>query len=237
MNDYHLFFDLDHTLWDFEKNSKSALKQIFKESGLDQKIESFSSFHGVYKNNNRMLWRQYGSGKLTKEILRTKRFEDTLKYFKIFDKELIESLSESYLSVSPFQKNLFPYAIETLAYLQKEQYQMHIITNGFKEVQHIKLREAGLSPFFDIVVCSEEVGVNKPNPLVFEHALQKAGATKLKSVMIGDDYEVDYMGALSAGMKAIFFNHRGQKKTRKDDDSIDHLNELPEKLTWVLRDR
>jgi putative hydrolase of the HAD superfamily len=236
MKDYHLFFDLDHTLWDFEKNSKSALKQIFKETGLHEKIESFSSFHGVYKNNNRLLWRQYGSGKLTKEILRTKRFEDTLKYFNIDDKVLIEDLSSAYLSVSPYQKNLFPNALETLAYLQKEKYQMHIITNGFREVQHIKLREAGLAPFFDIVVCSEDVGVNKPNPLVFNHALDRAGATKIKSVMIGDDYEVDYLGALSAGMKAIFFNHRGVKKSRKDDDTIHHLNELPEKLTWVLRD-
>jgi putative hydrolase of the HAD superfamily len=235
MKDHHLFFDLDHTLWDFEKNSKSALKQIFKESALDQKIKEFSSFHGVYKNNNRLLWRQYGNGKMTKEILRTKRFEDTLRYFKIVDKDLVEHLSQAYLDVSPFQKNLFPFAIETLTYLQKESYQMHIITNGFKEVQHIKLREAGLTPFFDIIVCSEEVGVNKPDPKVFHHSMEKAGANPIKSVMIGDDYQVDYLGALNAGMKAVFFNHKGEKKVRKDDDFVQHLNELPEKLTWILR--
>lgn len=235
MKDYHLFFDLDHTLWDFEKNSKMALKQIFKESGLDQHIDEFSTFHGVYKNSNRILWRQYGRGLLDKEVLRTKRFEDTLRYFRIDDPALVQTLSDSYLRISPYQKNLFPHAIETLTYLQKEKYQMHIITNGFKEVQHIKLREAGLLPFFDVIVCSEEVGINKPDPLVFEYSMRKAGTTRDKSVMIGDDYEVDYLGALNAGMRAIFFNHQGLKKVRKDDDYIHHLNELPGRLAWVLR--
>ncbi len=236
MKDHHLFFDLDHTLWDFEKNSKSALKQIFIETELDLKIKEFSTFHRVYKNSNRILWRQYGRGNLTKEELRTKRFEDTLKYFRIENPALVEELSKSYLEISPYQKNLFPHAIDTLLCLKKEKYQMHIITNGFKEVQHIKLREAGLVPFFDVIVCSEDVGVNKPDPKVFHHSMQMAGALPKNSVMIGDDYQVDYLGALNAGMKAIFFNHKGYHKVRKGDEFIHQLNELPERLTWVMRD-
>jgi len=236
MKDYHLFFDLDHTLWDFETNSKMALKQIFVESGLNQRVEKFSSFHQTYKSVNAKLWRMYGNGQLAKEELRSKRFVDTLSNFKIIDPELAEYLSQAYLDVSPYQKNLFPGAIQMLEELKKDDFQMHIITNGFKEVQHIKLREAGLKPFFDVIVCSEEVGVNKPNPIVFQHSMEKAGAKKEKSVMIGDDYQVDYLGALSAGMKAVFFNHKGEKKIRKDDIAIDHLAELPGRLPWVLKD-
>ncbi len=236
MEDRHIFFDLDHTLWDFEKNSKTALRHIFKATELDSKINEFSTFHRVYKNSNRILWRQYGRGKLTKEELRTKRFEDTLKYFKIENSALVEELSSSYLEISPFQKNLFPFALDTLTDLKKEKYNMHIITNGFKEVQHIKLRESGLTPFFDVIVCSEEVGVTKPDPKVFLHSMERAGAVPQKSVMIGDDYQVDYMGALNAGMKAVFFNHRGYHKVRKGDEVIHQLNELPERLSWIMRD-
>ncbi|MFA7273265.1 MAG: YjjG family noncanonical pyrimidine nucleotidase [Crocinitomicaceae bacterium] len=235
MNDFHLFFDLDHTLWDFEKNSKSALKQIFKETGLDQKVEKFSTFHGVYQNANKLLWQQYGKGTINKELLRTKRFTDTLKYFKIEDDSLVETLSQAYLDVSPYQKNLFPGAIETLNNLANEGYNLHIITNGFKEVQHIKIREAGLKSFFDVIVCSEEVGVTKPNARVFQHSMELAKAKKDKSVMIGDNYEADYLGGLNAGMKAIFFNHKGKHKVRKDDNVVEQLTELPAKIPWVLR--
>jgi putative hydrolase of the HAD superfamily len=235
MEGYHLFFDLDHTLWDFEKNSKSALKQIFKETELDQKIEKFSTFHGVYQNANKLLWQQYGRGKIDKELLRTKRFSDTLKYFKIDDEKLVEKLSQSYLDVSPYQKNLFPGTIETLKNLENEGYALHIITNGFQEVQHIKIREAGLKSFFDVIVCSEEVGVTKPDSKVFLHSMEKAKAKKEKSVMIGDNYEADYLGGLNAGMKAIFFNHRGKHKVRKDDDVVENLSELPIKIPWVFR--
>jgi len=235
MENHHLFFDLDHTLWDFEKNSKSALKQMFKESKLNEKIEKFSTFHGVYQNANKLLWQQYGRGKIDKEILRTKRFSDALKYFNIVDKDLVHRLSNSYIEISPYQKNLFPGAIETLTNLRNEGYKLHIITNGFLEVQHIKIREAGLKSFFDIIVCSEEVGVTKPDSRVFHHAMEKANAPKEKSVMIGDNYEADYLGGLNAGMKSIFFNHRGKHKVRKDDEVIEHLTELPAKLPWVFR--
>lgn len=235
MKGYHVFFDLDHTLWDFEKNSKNALKQIFNETGLHSRIENFTTFHGVYQNANKLLWQQYNKGKINKELLRSKRFLDTLKYFKIDDLELVEKLSQIYLDVSPYQKNLLPGALETLQYLTKEGYTLHVITNGFKEVQHIKIREAGLLSFFKIIVCSEEVGLTKPDSRVFHHSLKKAQATKEKSVMIGDNYEADYLGGLNAGMKAIFFNFRGKNKVRKDDETIEHLAELPAKLPWVFR--
>lgn len=235
MKDIHLFFDLDRTLWDFEKNSKAALKTIYKDFKLSEKTEDFSSFHKYYKQINAELWNEYGAGRLTKDLLRWKRFDLALHKYGVEDEYLSKELAEAYVKRSPFQTNLFPGTIETLRDLQREGYPMHIITNGFEEVQHIKLRESGLEEFFDVVLCSEQTGTSKPDKLVFDTALKMAKTTAEKSVYIGDDYEVDYCGALNANMKAVFFNFRGEKKVRKDDEVIEHLRELPAKIPWLFR--
>lgn len=197
-------------------------------------MPDFQSFHQYYKEQNDLLWRSYGAGDLTKEVLRIERFERVLRKFN-GPTELAHSLSNHYISTSPYQTNLINGSIEVLDNLKKEGYQLHIITNGFKEVQFIKLQNCRLIDYFDVILCSEEVGETKPHPSVFQYALKKANALAENACMIGDDYEVDYLGSLRVGMKAIFFNHQGKKKYRKDDEVVESLLEIPGRLPWLFR--
>jgi putative hydrolase of the HAD superfamily len=158
-----------------------------------------------------------------------------LNHFSINDEDLVKKLSDGYVELSPQQTALFPNAIETLKELEKEGYTMHIITNGFKEVQYIKLKNSGLINFFDVIVCSEDVGYNKPNPAIFKHALTKANASTTDSVMIGDDFEVDVLGALNYGMKGILFDPFNDFKSPVDGHKIKDLNELTALLPWVFK--
>jgi putative hydrolase of the HAD superfamily len=233
----HLFFDLDRTLWDFERNSETALRQLYLELGLNELHGSFELFHQTYKETNATLWKDYGAGKVSKEFLRTERFKNTFEKLDIQRFDYIEKISQGYIEISPRQTHLFPKTLETLNELKREGYQMHIITNGFKEVQFIKLEEARLRPFFDLVLCSEEVGYNKPSRFIFEHALKVTGAVATESVMIGDDYEVDIVGARNCGMHGILFDPENNKVHLEEEFRICHLRELTEKLTWILRSR
>ncbi len=232
----HLFFDLDRTLWDFERNSKEALKMLFTEFQLDTKIKKFYSFLNTYQNTNNNLWHAYGKGKISKEFLRYERFRSTLAQFNIHEEELTNNISNAYIHTSPRQKIIFPYTIETLDSLKKDGYNLHIITNGFKEAQFVKLENCGLKPYFDIIVCSEEVGQTKPAPAVFQYAMGKAGAKPKESVMIGDDYVVDILGALNSGMHGIHFDPMSKSKNRNNGYRIERLNEIPAILPWVFRD-
>jgi putative hydrolase of the HAD superfamily len=235
MNTKHLFFDLDRTLWDFEKNSEIALNHLFDELELNQNILNFQTFHQLYKENNSLLWKQYGAGTLKKEVLRDERFRLTLEQLNVLDPNIVKRMSDGYVDLSPKQTALFPNAIETLQELQLEGFNMHIITNGFKEVQHIKLEKSGLTDFFDIIVCSEDVGKNKPSPDIFHHSLKHANAKPSDSVMIGDDFEVDILGALNIGMKGIHFDPKNQHTSADDTLRIRQLNELPGMMPWVFK--
>jgi putative hydrolase of the HAD superfamily len=232
----HLFFDLDRTLWDFEKNSQQALRILYSELKMQDRIGNFYDFYHKYKNINSDLWVAYGRGKITKDELRNTRFEKTLHKFGIVDEELNQLLNNGYIDISPNQTNIFPFAIETLTELKEDGFNLHIITNGFKEVQHRKLKNCGFDAFFDVIVCSEEIGKNKPAPEVFHHAMQKAGAIPSKSVMIGDDFQVDIIGANNAGMKSILFDPEDRHRRRKGDYHIKSLDEIPGILPWVFRD-
>lgn len=235
MKSKHLFFDLDRTLWDFETNSEIALNTLFHNLKLHESIENFSTFHDYYKHNNAKLWKLYGEGKLAKEVLRDERFRITLEQFNVLDPNIVKYISDGYVEISPQQTALFPNTIETLHDLQKEGFNMHIITNGFKEVQFTKLEKSGLNQFFDVIVCSEDVGQNKPAAAIFHHALNEAMAHTNDSVMIGDDYEVDIIGALNFGMKAVLFDPKNDQQHYIDIHRICALNELPERLPWVMR--
>jgi len=232
-SEQHLFFDLDRTLWDFDKNSETALRQLFKEEELDAATGGFEHFHKQYVYQNAHLWKLYGKGIVKKEELRYERFRITLKHFKIQDEALVRRLSDAYVAISPLQTALFPKAIETLQSLKQMGYQLHIITNGFQEVQFVKLENCGMRAFFDVVVCSEFVGKNKPDPAIFKYALNQAGALAEKSVMIGDDYHVDVAGALRAGMKAVWFDPSG-KNQYNYENCIAALEVLPEILPQLL---
>jgi putative hydrolase of the HAD superfamily len=230
----HLFFDLDRTLWDFEKNSEKALHILFHELGLDNDIPSFESFHALYKDKNAQLWKLYGSGKMSKQDLRSGRFRITLESFGVQDESIIEKISQGYIDISPRQTELFPGAIETLQELKEKGYLMHIITNGFKEVQYIKLENSNLSDFFKIIVCSEEVGKNKPAPDIFHHAMGLAGARADRSLMIGDDLDVDIIGANNAGMKGILFDPHDHYTLEENIVKIKSLPQLTELIPVLL---
>lgn len=235
MKNIHLFFDLDRTLWDFEKNSKAALKHIYQAYKLSEHCPNFTEFHKKYKAVNQAYWLKLGREEIDKATLRWKRFYDTLEHFGVIDRELSDQLAQTYLTISPHQNNLFPGTIEVLEELKREGYPMHIITNGFVEVQHIKLSASKLTDYFDVVLCSESTGKSKPHPVVFQTAMREANAKPAQSVMIGDDYEVDCKGALNAGMQAIHFNFRNEKKIPKDVNQIHQLSELPGLIPWIMR--
>lgn len=233
-SDKHLFFDLDRTLWDFDRNSEFALRRIISEEKLESKLGGFQNFHDIYIGENARLWQMYGKGLLSKEVLRYKRFQDTLNQFDLDDVDLAKRMGDAYVELSPLQTNLFPNTKETLFELQSIGFQMHIITNGFSEVQYIKLENCGLIQFFDVIVCSEVIGKNKPDPLIFAHALKAAKANPSCSLMIGDDYHADVNGAIQSGMHAILFDPLDKEKT-DFDHKIKDLSEVPSLAIKLLR--
>lgn len=206
MNKYqHIFFDLDRTLWDFDKNSQKVLSDIYLHFKLNESIDSIRVFIDKYQEINELLWKAYANNKVSKDELRWKRFEDTLAFFKIDDKQLSVSIGDYYIEESPRQKILLPNAVEVLDYLS-EKYQLHIITNGFEEVQYIKLTESGIINYFKEIILSEKVGVKKPHPYIFKKAFSLTDATAKNSMMIGDDLYADIYGAQRVEMDHVFFN-------------------------------
>lgn len=233
----HLFFDLDHTLWDFEKNSESALRILFDQLGLESNIRSFTTFHTEYKKINAELWYLYSKGEVSKDLLRVKRFNDTLKHFKVIDTSLAEKLADGYVQLSPYQKNLFPGTLDVLASLKSDGYELHIITNGFKEIQEIKLSNTGIRDYFDVVLCSEEVGKQKPHIDVFHSAMNRAGTVAKDSVMIGDNLHTDILGAERAGITGILFDPHFEHRDGTHEWQIRKLNEIPELLPWIQKSK
>ncbi|PHN97685.1 noncanonical pyrimidine nucleotidase, YjjG family [Tenacibaculum discolor] len=203
----HLFFDLDHTLWDFDRNSKLTFQQIFEEQKINIPIHDFLE---AYIPVNLRYWKLYREDKVEKSALRYHRLKETFDSleYRVSD-NLINLISEDYIRYLPNFNYLFDDAIEVLQYLEKK-YHLHIITNGFEEVQNLKLEKSGIHTFFREIITSECVGVKKPNPKVFEFALGKAGAKAHQSVMIGDSYEADVMGAINSGMRAIHFSQENK---------------------------
>lgn len=221
----HIFFDLDHTLWDFEKNSSEALNEIFFEMKLDQEIADVRDFILAYQGINAQYWDLYNRGKVSKEQVRIGRFIDTLNRFEVSNViEKAKHIGNTYIKKSPYKKHVFPDTYDTLEYLNNK-YKLHIITNGFLEVQHIKLNNSNLTGYFNLILCTEEVGVNKPDPLVFRTALEKTNAKPEESLMIGDNPETDIKGAQNYGMHTILFNPE-QHNYNVDTIEIQGLKEL-----------
>jgi len=222
----HIFFDLDKTLWDFDTNSEAALRQLYNDSKeLSEKI-SFAFFHKAYLRKNKVLWHAYSNGKLKKERLRYERFRATFQQFHISDETLVKKFGDGYVELSPRQKVLMPHTKSVLNDLAAMGFNLHIITNGFLEVQHIKLKEAGIHHLFNVILCSEEVGVSKPNPRIFKSALRLANAESSKSLMVGDDYRADILGAHKSGMQALWFQ-KVHNRQAKYEMKITCLTEIP----------
>jgi putative hydrolase of the HAD superfamily len=222
MNVKHIFFDLDHTLWDFETNSAKTFEKIFRDNNINVSILVFLNY---YKPINFEYWRLYRNEKISKEKLRYGRLKNTFDKmnFKISD-TLIDQLSDDYIyNLSNFNV-LFDGTIEILDYL-KSKYQLHIITNGFSEIQANKIKNSKIDAYFDKIITSDSVGVKKPNPKIFEYALKVANATKNESIMIGDSWEADIMGAKNFGIQPIYCNFENQP-IDPSIISISHLLEL-----------
>ena len=226
----HIFFDLDRTLWDFETNAYKTLSELYKEHDLRKKgISDVDVFIDNYKMHNEHLWELYRDGKVEKDVLRSSRFKLTLQDFGIDDDRLASELGDQYIQKCPLKTHVFPFTYEVLDYL-KEKYHLHIITNGFEEVQYVKLEQSKLLHYFEQIVTSEQVGVKKPNPEIFRHALLKAFCKPVESIMIGDDLPVDIIGAKAMGMHQVYFNPEKTAHQESIDFEIICLSQLQDLL-------
>lgn len=222
----HIFFDLDRTLWDFDRNSSLVLEEMFDEHLAWQGLTEKEVFIAKYQEINEHAWHEYRSGLIEKDLLRWIRFYRTMEFFGRSDKHLSVLLGEQYIERSPYQKGLIPNAIETLEYLNGKGYHMHILTNGFSEIQDIKVRESGLMPYFKNLITSESLGVQKPHAQAFDGARDLAGIPNQHAIMIGDDLHVDVMGAQAVGMTGIYFNNTGAAHNEAPHHEINNLIEL-----------
>ncbi|MDA9554685.1 YjjG family noncanonical pyrimidine nucleotidase [Pelobium sp.] len=222
----HIFFDLDHTLWDFDKNAEETLHELYHQYKLQNLgLHSADLFIETYTQNNHQLWADYHLGKISKEVLRETRFKKTFLDLGLSPDVIPHQFEDDYVNICPTKTNLFPHTHETLSYLSGK-YQLHLISNGFKESTEYKIKNTKLTPYFKNVIISEVVGINKPDKAIFQYALNKASATVSESLMIGDSLEADVRGALNFGMDAIYFNPHEAAIPDDVDWHINHLKEL-----------
>lgn len=222
----HIFFDLDHTLWDFNTNCRLTLNELYDHHNLHSLGFTKEAFYLVYKEINDKMWYNYHRGLVTKEDIRSKRFEVTFEQLGRPKSEVPSSLEQDFLANCPTKGVLFPHTLEVLDYLSQKGMQLHIITNGFKETQQIKLATSGLADYFKIVVEPDNCGFMKPDPRIFHHALQLSGSTIQDSIMIGDDLHVDVLGAKKVGLAQVFVNRNEEIHQEEITHEIDCLSKL-----------
>jgi len=222
----HIFFDLDHTLWDFERTAEETKREMFKALNLKERgIENYETFREKYVDINLALWALYRDDKIGKSDLNFRRFYDTLVVLGIDDRKLGEAMTSSFIEGISSTTHLFPFAKETLEYLFLK-YPLHVITNGFEEVQFSKLKNSGMGRYFTNIITSEEAGSKKPDPEIFKFALRKTGALAKESLMIGDDLVVDMAGARQSGMDQLYVNHDNKKHNEPVTMEVFSLDEI-----------
>jgi putative hydrolase of the HAD superfamily len=227
----HLFFDLDHTLWDFDANAMETLAEVYDQMQLTAKgVSSFNDFSRHYLHHNAILWDRYHRGFITADDLKWKRMWRTLLEFKIGDEALAKQMSERFLDILPTKQNLFPHTREILTHLKEKNYILHLITNGFEKTQKRKIEHAQIAHYFDEMITSEKSNSVKPQKEIFEYALNATGATLEESIMIGDNPDADIQGAINAGMDSIYVNHLNKPIDILPTYTIYHLRELEEIL-------
>ena len=226
----HLFFDLDHTLWDFEANAKESIFEVYELNGLHAfGIENFDDFFSRYSYHNERLWNRYTKGFIKQEELRWKRMWLALLDFKIADEALSRRMSTEFLERLPLKKNLFPYTVEILEYLTNKDYILHLVTNGFENIQYSKLNNSNLKNYFKEIITSEASNSLKPNKEIFDYALSKSGALVQESIMIGDNLDADIQGGMNAGLDTIFVNELNRETNIKANYIIHHVKELKDR--------
>lgn len=222
-----ILFDFDRTLWDVDVNQKEALRAIHVKYGIGRNYPDFDEFYGIYLEINDRMWLEYRDDKISKDHLRNHRFVELVERTGVGSEEMALSISDEYIRTAPYFSRLIPGSQEAVEYLAGR-YEMHIITNGFNEVQHLKLKNSGLSGYFGHVITSEDAGVNKPHKGIFDYALKKASRRAEEVLVIGDDPENDIIGGLQAGMDTVFFNPN--KRDIPNLNSTYEINSLPELL-------
>jgi putative hydrolase of the HAD superfamily len=222
----HVFIDLDDTLWDFHANARESLIEVFEQRKLEKYFDDFDHFFQIYAKRNLELWELYGKGEISKDYLQLERFRHPLVQVGVDNDVLAEQIGTQFLDILPTKTILMPYAIELLEYLSPK-YPLTIVSNGFVEVQYRKLRATNLEHYFSHVVLSEAAGALKPDKRIFEYALSLNNGTPAETIMIGDSYEADIIGAANAGIDQIFLN-LGHTKSKeiKTTYQIKHLNEI-----------
>lgn len=226
----HIFFDLDHTLWDFDKNSSETLVQLYNDFELKNKLNcSQKDFISRYAEINAQLWHLYDMRKVTKDEIRKMRFHQLFETFSYYNDALAVKIDTSYISICPDKTGLIEDAIDVLEYLFKK-YELHIITNGFLDTQTRKINASKISHFFKTITTSECSGYSKPDKNMFAHALNKANTTYKESIIIGDNLMTDIRGAKNIGMNQIYLNQKRKAHKHKPTFEINQLIELKELL-------
>lgn len=201
----YLFFDLDNTLWDFDSNSKFTLQLLFEKYKLSTHFPDFETYYQLYRANNLKLWQLYGAGKITKEVLNEERFAYPLRSFKASLLHLAPQMENDYLPLLAQQTRLVPHCLEVLDICKQRRCKLYIISNGFVEIQQLKLHRSGLLPYFDKCYFSENIGAHKPAKLFFDYAVKSSNAVKKSSLVIGDNFEADIVGARNARIDQAYF--------------------------------
>lgn len=221
----HIFFDLDHTIWDFSKNTSDTLCDIIEVFDLDKLIPDNESWVKSFSNYNQQVWEKFDLGRFNKSELRIERFRLLLSDIDVFNEDLAEKLSSYFIAHNPHKSALMPYAIECLEYLSKK-YLLHIISNGFYEIQETKLKASGIYKYFKRITTSDRVLSAKPDRRVFEEALKPVNAKKTESIMVGDSFERDVMGAMKFGIDQVWYNTKNEEAKFVPTYTINSLLEL-----------
>ena len=220
-----ILIDLDDTLWDFKNNSREAFQDVYVENGLQQHFTSFEVFFDMYMKRNVELWDLYHQGKITKSTLQKERFEYPFLQVGANEPLLVEKIGAEFLQRTTTKTGLIPNTIELLTYLQPK-YPLTILSNGFSEVQYQKMDNTNITHYFTHVVLSEHIGIQKPNIEIFEHALKLNNCTPEEVIMIGDNYEVDILGAKNALIDQIYFDPKGNNSPNEATHTVSNLKQI-----------
>ncbi|SNS94943.1 putative hydrolase of the HAD superfamily [Ekhidna lutea] len=220
----HIFFDLDHTLWDYDRSARETLLEIYGDLNLTGLLTEKKFINTFYEVNDK-LWVKYNNGLVDREYIKNERFNEVFLTSGI-DVAKSKVASSYFINNCSMKPYLMSDALTALNYLSGKQYELHIITNGFLDAQNRKLSSSGIAKYFKVMVTSECANSRKPSPEIFEYSLSEAGANKMNSIMIGDNPKTDIHGAKEFGLKTVFYDPSGRKKSLADYTVQSHLELL-----------
>lgn len=221
----HLFFDLDHTLWDYDKNTFETITEIYEIYDLSRWSLSFDKFLTHFHEINNLLWDKFNHGLIDRFELRNNRFKIILRDLGIDENAIPADIGETFLEIAPSKSSVVPFTHEILEYLSPK-YQLHIISNGFDDIQHRKLKASNIFHYFDKIITSDNSGYRKPQKEIFEFAMNSAGSSLSDSMFVGDNLDTDIQGAQNAQMDHIFYNPDNRDHSFPVTHEISSLREI-----------